>query len=119
MILLTSVNAPNYTRETPKVPENARLPAARGHHVGITCRCGAQWTGTARSHCSGCHQLFSGITAFDEHRRHGQCLDPSGLTPPQELIDGVWRYPLDEQGKAYFAARKAARIAAQQADLTG
>jgi len=41
------------------------------------------------------------------------------LTPPQELIDGVWRYPLDEQGKAYFAARKAARIAAQQADLTG
>lgn len=31
-------------------------------------RCGQRWGGTLTAHCSGCHQTFTGLTAFDRHR---------------------------------------------------
>jgi len=54
----------------------------------IGCSCGASWPGTRISHCSACHETFTGIEAFDAHRRAdperatasqyvGRCLDPT------------------------------------------
>jgi len=44
----------------------------------ITCgRYRAHWTGLGTTHCSGCHRTFTGVTAFDIHRRGGQCHDPA------------------------------------------
>lgn len=77
----------------------------------IGCRCGAEWPGTRISHCSACHETFSGVSAFDQHRRRvksetskyvGRCLDPldAGLSPhrlPGDAAMGtliVWRLPL-------------------------
>lgn len=43
-----------------------------------SCQCGARWGGANTAHCSavGCHLVFSGITAFDAHRRNGRCISP-------------------------------------------
>lgn len=43
--------------------------------------CDSRWGGLLTSHCTGCHQTFSGLTAFDKHRTgsHAKgrfCLDP-------------------------------------------
>lgn len=48
-----------------------------------TCRCGTTWTGLTPAHCASCHTTFTSPTAFDRHRRAGQCLTPSaaGLVP--------------------------------------
>ena len=43
----------------------------------ITHSCGAVWTARNAAHCAGCHLTFSSDTAFDRHRRHGQCVDPA------------------------------------------
>lgn len=54
----------------------------------ITCRCGAEWTGLGRCHCSKCHTTFGGLTSFDKHRKNEICLHPEEL----ELIEknNVW-----------------------------
>lgn len=92
----------------------AAQPAAKRHYIDATCGgCGAGWTGITRCHCGQCHRLFSGITAFDAHRKAagGKCLDPETLKKPQELVDGIWGYPLDEKGREYFESRRAAKAA--------
>lgn len=43
----------------------------------ITHGCGAQWRGLGRAHCAGCHRTFSADSAFDAHRRDGECVDPA------------------------------------------
>lgn len=43
--------------------------------VGANC-CEARWNGLRTSHCSNCHQTFTAPSAFDRHRRGGQCLAP-------------------------------------------
>ena len=46
-------------------------------------RCPAEWGGTNTAHCgaAGCHQTFTGPTAFDKHRagygERGQCKSPA------------------------------------------
>lgn len=63
----------------------------------ITCSgCDSRWTGLNAAHCSGCHQTFSGITLFDQHRvlyvcKHPQRMKVGGL--PLVLDNGVWRGP--------------------------
>lgn len=44
------------------------------------------------AHCGACHHTFSGVTAFDRHRRAGECLSPLaiGLRADRK---GIWRYP--------------------------
>lgn len=32
-------------------------------------------------HCAACHETFTGIVAFDEHRRGFACLDPATIIP--------------------------------------
>lgn len=59
------------------------------------CGCGARWGGLKTCHCTGCHQTFTAITAFDAHRtgshpdetRH--CLQPGSVG----LIDAGRGYP--------------------------
>ena len=51
--------------------------------------------------CAGCRHLFSSDTAFNAHRRVGQCLDPRGVglvgrpsrTAPGEVI---WAFPASD-----------------------
>jgi hypothetical protein len=82
-----------------------KRPPAPPHSHG---KCGATWTGTRASHCSGCCRTWSGVTLFDAHRKitgeHGTCLDPTEVAErvgcPVELRDGVWSYPeMDEATK--------------------
>ncbi len=60
-----------------------------GHRTRHTQRIGC---------CSGCRHLFSSDTAFERHRRHGQCLNPRSVglvgrpskTAPGEVL---WTLP--------------------------
>lgn len=47
-----------------------------------SCRCGARWSGYITCHAACCHRTFSGVEAFDHHRRGGVCKHPTdvGLT---------------------------------------
>ena len=51
--------------------------------------------GTRRSHCAGCHETFTSVSAFDRHQTlndGSHCHDPAtrGLI---QRPDGVWRHP--------------------------
>ncbi len=50
---------------------HADLP--HGHH------CGARWSGTTTCHCGACCKTFTGIGAFDRHRKGGECADPATI----------------------------------------
>jgi hypothetical protein len=39
-------------------------------------RCAQRWGGMNTAHCAACHRTFTGITAFDAHRRKGACESP-------------------------------------------
>lgn len=41
-----------------------------------SCGCGVTWGGMNTCHCAGCHNTFSGLTAFDHHRHYNKCVDP-------------------------------------------
>jgi hypothetical protein len=80
----------------------------------ISCRCGATWGGANRCHCSGCHETWSGVTLFDQHRWHRGERD--GCWPPGELTthgqplvcrDSVWGGPelTEAQKVARFGQR--------------
>ncbi|WP_439332433.1 FDXHR family putative zinc-binding protein [Saccharopolyspora antimicrobica] len=57
----------------------------------ITCGgCSSRWTGVSRCHCSGCHQTFSGVTAFDKHRNRSKCREPSKLG--LVIVNGIWTH---------------------------
>lgn len=75
------------------------------------CRC--KWTGLRRSHCSGCHQSFNSVGAFDRHRtKDFKCLDP--LDIGLELNnEGYWREPMSEELKRKFGYSK--EMASQKA----
>jgi len=67
--------------------------------VMITCGgCDAQWSGTSKCHCGGCHQTFSGIGLFDLHRVNDECKDPKGMKKdglPLKYEDGVWKSSIE------------------------
>ena len=74
--------------------------------------CENRWGGLAQAHCSQCHQLFSGITSFDRHRRNGKCLDPAKIKNADgELVlelrtngvTPVWAFPTDIDYNERFA----------------
>jgi hypothetical protein len=49
-------------------------------------RCGARWSGLGTAHCARCCNTFSGVSAFDDHRKDGACLDPA--TVGLSILDG-------------------------------
>lgn len=64
-----------------------------------SCRCGARWSGTKTSHCGvkGCHQTFSGVSAFDLHRRGGVCGSPTklGMSQIASRPYQCWGFPAE------------------------
>lgn len=83
--------------DSPKGADSSRVkPVTHVSGYG-SCRCGAEWTGYRTCHCAakGCHQTFTCISAFDAHRRHGQCLDPAGagLVPVTKPHWTGWGWP--------------------------
>lgn len=83
--------------------------------------CGKQWTGLSTSHCGGCHETFTGISAFSAHRvgdgnGDWHCSDPKDVG----LVDAgrkypCWREPVDESHAGWF---KKLREKESRADVT-
>lgn len=61
-------------------------------------RCPGWWQGERTSHCGTCHRTFSGVTAFDAHRRNGGCVDPAtlGMAPLAGRPYECWGFPSEE-----------------------
>ncbi|HEX6382227.1 MAG TPA: hypothetical protein VF180_13360 [Acidimicrobiia bacterium] len=73
--------------------------------------CGMSWTGAGTSHCSGCHETFTSLAAFDRHRRNFRCIPPAALrmVPHQRAWGIVWSLPVRPENKARLDALRAAR----------
>jgi hypothetical protein len=69
----------------------------------------------ASADCAACGESFSGVTSFDRHQDRDYTRTPAVICrPPAERglernKHGRWSFPLDEAGRAYFAARAAER----------
>lgn len=74
------------TAEAPGLPippaDHSTAPPLSGNRpssaITTNC-CDAWWTGLSAAHCSACHTTFTGVTAFDLHRRDGKCLNPADI----------------------------------------
>lgn len=64
--------------------------------------CRKTWSGNRAAHCGGCHETFTGITAFDAHQSWpkgstptGLCRLPAdaGLEPRQQSWGVLWAMP--------------------------
>lgn len=53
--------------------------------------------------CTVCHELFSGITNFDDHRKDGWCLAPLSIGLELKTA-GVWGRTMDPAGLARLRA---------------
>ena len=77
----------------PRSEDGSTARTATGNQ--ITCgRCPAWWTGLGSAHCVGCHESFTSVSAFDLHRRGGECRHPAdvGLVPADKSWPG-WQHP--------------------------
>lgn len=70
--------------DSPPAPKNAIFHA----------KCGKWWTGTLTSHCSGCCETFTGLTAFDAHRAGSHARGERHCLPPGTV-------GLADAGRAY------------------
>jgi hypothetical protein len=65
-------------RGTPESPSNRAGITGNRAPTAIECSgCEHWWTGLAPAHCSACHETFTGVGAFDLHRRGGKCIPPA------------------------------------------
>ena len=75
-------------------PDGALLlhaQAKTGTPEWITCgRCDARWTGQGTCHCAGCHRTFTGVTAFDTHRKNFACVDPATIPTLAQVTRLHW-----------------------------
>lgn len=73
--------------------------------VKPTCKqCGKSWGGMNTCHCTGCHLTFTGITAFDAHRKGGICNLPESVG--LEINDRAYEcfgYPSDPSKPNHWA----------------
>jgi hypothetical protein len=64
------------------------------------CQCAARWSGSGTCHCGtqNCHQTFTGVGAFDRHRKGGTCNDPAtvGLVPATGRAFQAWTFPSED-----------------------
>lgn len=80
-------------------------PKRRGTTWAGCDTCGRKWTAHGEGHCTGCHQQFSSVSAFDAHLRVG-CEKFASVAAPRvavgktrELVRAetdrgvVWRWP--------------------------
>lgn len=62
-------------------------------------RCEAKWGGMNTAHCCACHLTFTGITAFDAHRKGGHCLSPKAAGLVKTGRDyPCYGFPTDDAG---------------------
>lgn len=66
--------------------------------------CDSRWGGLGRAHGSCCHRTYSGITAFDAHRKGGVCNLPGDVGLVRR-DDGIWGYPADEDATPWWEGR--------------
>lgn len=59
----------------------------------------------ATAHCGTCHNTFTGVTAFDRHRRGGTCLDPSSVGMIDKRSYGCWGFDEDRPERSYPPTR--------------
>ncbi len=99
------------TTHTPKVAPRATEKAGiRIPDIGCG-RCNNRWGGTSTCHCSGCHETFTGLTAFDQHRTGSHTHSTRRCLPPAEagLQDARRNYPCwgtPGNGTEWWEARK-------------
>jgi len=68
-------------------------------HVSIDVGCEHNWAGmpggSRPAGCRACGEIFSSNSAFDQHRRHFECRDPSesGLVLVQRGEYDIWAIP--------------------------
>lgn len=74
--------------------------------------CNNGWGGYRTAHCASCHETFSGVTVFDEHRKDGICQLPEKVGMKYnrrgtgENAYRVWGYPMDDETREQFARRR-------------
>jgi hypothetical protein len=58
-------------------------------------RCNARWGGLNTSHCSGCHETFTSLSAFDAHRTGSHANGTRTCLPPTKagLVQANRPYP--------------------------
>jgi hypothetical protein len=68
--------------------------------VTVCSTCSAEWGGMNTAHCARCHTTFTGITAFDAHRRGGICIpaESVGLSRTNRAYP-CHGYPTDESDR--------------------
>jgi hypothetical protein len=59
-----------------------------------------------RCECGGCGRVFTGLTAFDRHRRNFRCVDPASVGLEQKP-NGIWGWPPDARSRSRHAAQSA------------
>lgn len=64
--------------------------APKGYRCDSTCTHGRP--SPAQCLCTVCHELFSGFTAFDDHRDEGWCRNPASVGLVQRP-NGMWGGP--------------------------
>jgi hypothetical protein len=81
----------------------------------VTCRPTYIQPSPSNAHCGACHHTLSGISAFDRHRRAGECLSPRaiGLRADHK---GIWRYPAPDLTTRDAWPQRDADAAAEVAD---
>lgn len=66
--------------------------ASQPHGCG---KCQKRWGGYNTSHCSGCHETFTSLSAFDKHRTGSHASGSRRCLPPAEvgLVSAGRNYP--------------------------
>lgn len=94
----------NLRTQTMQMSDSTTEPRTGPHGVTLTpaapslphsCRCGDRWAGNSTAHCPNCHLTFTVVSAFDKHRRAGECVHPTqvGLRLYGRTGYVAWGYP--------------------------
>ena len=61
----------------------------------VCVRCQKRWGGLKTAHCTGCHETFTVVSAFDKHRAGQHHNDTRHCVPPESvgLVDAGRDYP--------------------------
>lgn len=75
----------------------------------FTCGgCPTRWTGQATCHCAACHYTFTGLSAFDRHRKEFTCRPPAEVGLVEHERGGsnspyvAWGRPGDDDNTKRF-----------------
>jgi hypothetical protein len=83
-----TINAAARMRERIGQADPDTLPYARARRP-------TRWSGGRTAHCPTCHETFSGVSVFDQHRVGGRCAPPAelGMSLLATKSYRCWGYP--------------------------